>query len=134
MRLKHWYDPVDAHIAAQDAIMQARTGILSNEADIQRINKIITPLIKNGQSVHQAYLNHVDELMCSEKTLYNYVDACLFDVRNIDLPRKVKCRPRYGKFGAPDNHVLIRRVIPKENSFNELTQKCIPDDESHQFV
>ena len=33
--------------------------------------------------------------MCSEKTLYNYVDACLFDVRNIDLPRKVKYRPRY---------------------------------------
>ena len=35
--------------------------------------------------------------MCSEKTLYNYVDACLFDVRNIDLPRKVKFRERYKK-------------------------------------
>ena len=33
--------------------------------------------------------------MCSEKTLYNYVDAQLFDIRNIDLPRKVKYRPRY---------------------------------------
>lgn len=38
---------------------------------------------------------HVDEIMCSEKTLYNYVDAQLFDIRNIDLPRKVKYRPRY---------------------------------------
>jgi len=35
--------------------------------------------------------------MCSEKTLYNYIDACLFDIRNIDLPRKVKYRPRYKK-------------------------------------
>jgi IS30 family transposase len=35
--------------------------------------------------------------MCSEKTIYNYVDACLFDVRNIDLPRKVKFRERYKK-------------------------------------
>jgi len=35
--------------------------------------------------------------MCSEKTLYNYIDACFFDVRNIDLPRKVKYRPRYKK-------------------------------------
>ncbi len=35
--------------------------------------------------------------MCSERTLYNYIDACLFDVRNIDLPRKVKYRPRYKK-------------------------------------
>ena len=40
---------------------------------------IITPLVKNGQSLHQIYLDHVDELMCSEKTLYNYVDAQLFD-------------------------------------------------------
>jgi len=35
--------------------------------------------------------------MCSEKTLYNYIDGSLFDVRNIDLPRKVKYRPRYKK-------------------------------------
>ncbi|MFR8123073.1 MAG: hypothetical protein ACLU77_15520 [Waltera sp.] len=53
------------------------------------------PLVKQGQSIHQIYLTHKDELMCSEKTLYNYVDGCLFDIRNIDLPRKVKYRPRY---------------------------------------
>lgn len=35
--------------------------------------------------------------MRSEKTMYNYVDACLFDVRNIDLPRKVRFRERYKK-------------------------------------
>lgn len=35
--------------------------------------------------------------MCSEKTIYNYIDASLFDVRNIDLPRKVKYRPRFKK-------------------------------------
>lgn len=35
--------------------------------------------------------------MCSEKTIYNYIDACLFDVRNIDIPRKVKFRERYKK-------------------------------------
>lgn len=36
-------------------------------------------------------------MTCCEKTLYNYIDATLFDVRNIDLPRKVKYRPRYKK-------------------------------------
>jgi IS30 family transposase len=47
--------------------------------------------------MHQIYLNNKDDLMCSEKTLYNYIDGSLFDVRNIDLPRKVKYRPRYKK-------------------------------------
>ena len=95
--LKKLYDPADAHIRAEKSISEARTGILTDEATIARINAIITPLVKNGQSLHQIYLDHVDELMCSEKTLYNYVDAQLFDVRNIDLPRKVKYRPRYKK-------------------------------------
>ncbi len=93
--LKRIYDPADAHELAHKSISESRTGILSNEDDITRINRLITPLVRNGQSLHQIYVNHVDELMCSEKTLYNYVDACLFDIRNIDLPRKVKYRPRY---------------------------------------
>ena len=93
--LKRIYDPADAHERAHLVISEARTGIMSNEDDIRRINRIISPLVKNGQSLHQIYLDHVDDLMCSEKTLYNYVDARLFDVRNIDLPRKVKYRPRY---------------------------------------
>jgi len=93
--LKRIYDPVDAHEMAHRAISESRTGILSNEDDLARINKIISPLVRNGQSLHQIYLEHADDLMCSEKTLYNYVDAKLFDIRNIDLPRKVKYRPRY---------------------------------------
>lgn len=92
---KRIYDLADAHEKAYHAISEARTGILSNEDDIVRINRIISLLVKKGQSLHQIYLEHVDELMCSEKTLYNYVDAQLFDIRNIDLPRKVKYRPRY---------------------------------------
>ena len=93
--LKRIYDPADAHEMAHKTISESRTGILSNEDDIARINGIISPLVRNGQSLHQVYLDHVDDLMCSEKTLYNYVDAQLFDIRNIDLPRKVKYRPRY---------------------------------------
>lgn len=93
--LKRIYDPSDAHEMAYQSISESRTGILSNEDDIARINGIISPLVKNGQSLHQIYIEHVDEIMCSEKTLYNYVDAQLFDIRNIDLPRKVKYRPRY---------------------------------------
>jgi IS30 family transposase len=95
--LKRIYDPADAHEKAHSIISEARTGIMTNEDELHRINDIISPLVRNGHSLHQVYLNHVDDLMCSEKTLYNYVDAQLFDVRNIDLPRKVKYRPRYKK-------------------------------------
>jgi IS30 family transposase len=91
------YDAEDAHVAFSENISESRSGILSTEAELVRLNALVSPLIKQGQSVHQVYASNVDELMCSEKTLYNYIDACLFDVRNIDLPRKVKYRPRYKK-------------------------------------
>lgn len=91
------YDALEAHRQASEKIAQSRSGILSTEGEIARLNEILVPLIKQGQSIHQIYLNNKDELMCSEKTLYNYIDGSLFDVRNIDLPRKVKYRPRYKK-------------------------------------
>jgi len=95
--LKNIYDAEHAHIKASEAISEARSGLCVCEDEIARLNAIISPLVQNGQSVHLIYITHEDELMCSEKTIYNYIDACLFDVRNIDLPRKVKFRERYKK-------------------------------------
>lgn len=95
--LKNIYDAEHAHLKSHEVITQSRSGLCVSEEEISRLNKIISPLIQNGQSVNQVYINHEDELMCSEKTIYNYIDACMFDVRNIDLPRKVKFRERYKK-------------------------------------
>ncbi len=95
--LKNIYDAKHAHIKAHEAISESRSGLCISEDEIKRLNAIISPLVQRGQSVHQIYATHQKELMCSEKTIYNYIDACLFDVRNIDLPRKVKFRERYKK-------------------------------------
>ena len=91
---KRVYLASDAQGKAEDSVSNARSGILSSEEELLRLNNIISPLVENGQSVHQIYVNYKDELMCSEKTIYNYIDSGLFDVRNIDLPRKVKYRQR----------------------------------------
>jgi IS30 family transposase len=91
------YSAVQANIMAEQEISISRKGALCDEAEIARLNAFVTPLILNGQSVHQIYCNNADTLMCSEKTLYNYIDAGFFDARNIDLPRKVRYRPRRKK-------------------------------------
>lgn len=95
--LKTLYDAEHAHLKAHEKISSSRSGLCVSEAEVARLNQIISPLVAQGQSVNQIYINHQDELMCSEKTIYNYIDACLFDVRNIDLPRKVRFRERYKK-------------------------------------
>ena len=95
--MKNIYDAEHAHIKSHKVISESRSGLCVSEEEVARLNSIISPLVDQGQSVHQIYATHADDLMCSEKTIYNYIDACLFDVRNIDLPRKVKFRERYKK-------------------------------------
>ncbi len=95
--VKNIYDAEHAHIKSHKVISESRRGLCVSEEEVARLNSIISPLVDQGQSVHQIYATHADTLMCSEKTIYNYIDACLFDVRNIDLPRKVKFRERYKK-------------------------------------
>lgn len=95
--IKNIYDAEHAHIKSHEKISNSRSGLCVSEEEVSRLNKIVSPLVRQGQSVNQIYINHRDELMCSEKTIYNYIDACLFDIRNIDLPRKVKFRERYKK-------------------------------------
>ena len=78
-------------------ISESRSGLSTSEEEIARLNRIITPLVKQGHSIHEIYITHQDDLMCSEKTIYNYIDDSLLEVRNIDLPRKVRFRARRKK-------------------------------------
>lgn len=91
---KRVYHASDAQGIAEDSVSYARSGILSREEELIRLNSIISPLVENGQSVYQIYVNYKDDLMSSKKTIYNYIDSGLFDVSNIDLPRKKKHRQR----------------------------------------
>ena len=92
--LKTFYDAEKAHLKALQVISESRKGLSTSEDEVARLNRIISPLVKQGHSIHEIYVTHRDELMCSEKTIYNYIDSCLLEVRNIDLPRKVRFRVR----------------------------------------
>jgi transposase, IS30 family len=73
---------------------ESRNGITINEAESKRLDNLISPLIQRGQSIHHICSSNTDAIMCSEKTIYNYMDLNLFSARNLDLPRKVRYRPR----------------------------------------
>lgn len=65
------------------------------QEEIDNLNNILTPLIcEQNQSVHQVLLNNKNKIMFSDKTIYKYIDLGILNVRNIDLPRKVRFRNR----------------------------------------
>jgi len=91
---KTFYVAADAQKEYELIRSESRSGITIDEDEILRLDGIISPLIRNGQSIHHICSNNRDVIMCSDKTLYNYVDYNLFSARNLDLPRKVRYHPR----------------------------------------
>lgn len=49
---KPFYSAIDGHNSYSKKISESRSGIITNELEIARINELITPLIRNGQSIH----------------------------------------------------------------------------------
>ncbi len=89
------YDAKQAQKDYEDNLSESRSGFYLTEKEIEQLNNLLVPLIKDqGQSIHHVYINHSDEIMMSEKKLYRVIDAGLLEVRNIDLPRKVRMRRR----------------------------------------
>lgn len=94
---KHLYSANYAHQEYQMVLSEARSGISISEEEAAALDSTLSPLIKKGQSIHHICAKNPDRIMFSEKCIYNYVDAGIFSARNIDLPRKVKYRPRKSK-------------------------------------
>ena len=61
--------------------------------ELRKKDRIISPLIEQGQSPYQIVTNH-PELDLSVRTVYSYLDQGPFTARNVDLKRKVKFKPR----------------------------------------
>lgn len=91
---KSFYSAATAQKEYETRLFESRSGIITTEEEILRLDRIISPLIQRGQSIHHICSNNRDVIMHSEKTIYNYIDYNLFSARNIDLPRKVVYRPR----------------------------------------
>ena len=90
---KQIYDSSYAFKEYRDNLTEARTGITYSEREINNINDILVPLVKEqGQSIHHAVINNKNIIMVSEKEIYNLVDLGVLKIRNIDLPRKVRFR------------------------------------------
>ena len=92
---KYYYRAKDANNEYQSFRSESRQGIRISKEEIYEINNVITPLIRDQkQSINHVFINHPDILYFSKTTFYTYTNNNVFSFRNIDLPRKVKYKPR----------------------------------------
>lgn len=76
---------------------ESRSGFNITEQELEELNRIVSPLILNGQSIHHICSSNPGLIRHCEKTIYNYADAGLLTAKNIDMPRKVRFKIRKKK-------------------------------------
>lgn len=94
---KYRYQAKVAQSIYEEELSNSRQGITLDENELSELDELISPLVLKGQSIAHIYAHHKHEIKCSKRTLYIYFEQNLFSARNIDLPRKVKYKPRKKK-------------------------------------
>lgn len=93
-KIKYIYIANVAQKKYELTLASSREGINISEDNLQKLDDLISPLIKQGQSIKLIYANHKNEINCSIRCLYNYIEMGLLSVKNIDLPRKIRYKIR----------------------------------------
>lgn len=91
---RYVYQAAPADRSYRTSLVACRQGLSYTESEIQYMDELVTPLVKKRQSIHHIYVTQANNILCSERTIYKLIEQGVLSVRNIDLPRKVRYRPR----------------------------------------
>jgi transposase, IS30 family len=95
---RYQYRAKVAEASYRAILTSSREGLNLTAEQLKDLDELISPLIIKGQSISHIYSNHKQEINCSERTIYKYFDKNAFTAKNIDLPRKVKFKPRKKRY------------------------------------
>ena len=126
---KSYYKGKVADSKYKEILISSREGLNITSQGLKRIDNIISPLIFKGQSLSHIFTHHKDEINCCERTLYYYFDKNAFTARNIDLPRKVKYKPRK----KSTNPIIKDSTCRVGRTYNDFI-KFIEDNPNTQVV
>ena len=88
------YDAPSAEAAHRERLSSSRAGIAVSEGELQAMVELVAPLLRRGQSFEAIWAEHGDELPVGVRTAYKYQAEGVFGVTDLELPRKVRMRPR----------------------------------------
>ena len=100
--LSKWvYDAKAADKEYESVLSESRQGISLNTEELERIDKLVSPQIKNGQSVRSVCDRKKDKIMVSTATVYKLLNEGYLDADLFDLKRTLQRKPTRKKAGPP---------------------------------
>ncbi len=88
------YKSTEAQSQYVNTLTSVRSGFDITAEELETINTLASPLIKNGLSPYHIKQTYPEELIISEATLRRMIDKNMLEARNVDLRDKVKRKPR----------------------------------------
>ena len=87
---KKMYAGNEAHEEYRALLCESRKGFSYTEDELLWLDRLISPLIKQGQSPHHVFVTNNDSVTVSERTIYRLIDSRMISAMNLDLPRKLR--------------------------------------------
>ena len=104
--VKYYYRALPSYNQYKNTLSVSRQGINLSDDELCELDNIVSPLLKQGQTI--AHIYQTQDLKCSKSSLYNYIDQNKLSARNIDLPRRVRY-PKKKKKRTPPKDTTIRK-------------------------
>lgn len=104
--VKYYYRTLPSYHQYKHTLSISRQGINLSSEELCELDNIVSPLIKQGQTISHIY--QTQNLKSSKSSLYNYIDRNQLSARNIDLPRRIKFCTR-----------KVKRTPPKDTSIRK---------------
>ena len=94
---KQYYIHHPAQNKYRDLLVRTREGANITEDELRALDALVSPLVRQGQSVHHILTQHPDRFDLHEKTVYRYIAGGLLQAKNGDMPRVCMLKPRSRK-------------------------------------
>ena len=91
---KYLYNGDAAQRSYERLLSLSRQGADMSKNEMMDLDSLVSPLIQKGQPVSHIFAHHGDDIPCSIRSVYRYVDQGHLSVKNIDMRRVVRYKPR----------------------------------------
>lgn len=91
---RYLYNAEYANREYQTRLHESRKGIDLTRDELAALDALVRPLIRKGQPLVHIYREHAEEIPCSLRTLYGYINHGYLTTRNIDMRRAVRYKKR----------------------------------------
>ena len=93
-KLKKFYIAHKAHEDYLKVLSEHRQGAALEDWELKHLDELVSPKIKDGQSIHHICVTSAAELTRNERTIQRYVNQGILSAKRGDLKRACMVRPR----------------------------------------